>query len=58
MQRILQSQNVFTSFIDLIHVFGSKIDDDLVGQKVVRGYVSEGKKLEQSSFLYGSFPLK
>lgn len=58
MQRILPCHNVFSPFIDLIYVFGAKINDDLVGAQVMRGYVSKVKTIESSPFLYGIFPFQ
>ena len=52
-QRILFHQRVFTPFLDVIHAFGFKTNDDLPGPYATYNYVCTGLEGGRTPYLYG-----
>ena len=50
---MLFHQRVFTSFLNVIHSFGFRTNDDLPGYHATHSYVSTGLEVEKPRHLYG-----
>lgn len=50
---ILEGQRIFTQFLDMLHSFGLKINDDLPRRYAGHGYILSSSEVEHSMFLYG-----